>query len=574
MAGQGATLIHGGRVVDGTGAAPFTADVLVEDGRIAAVGAVEAPGAAVIDAAGCFVTPGFVDVHTHYDGQAIWSSNLAPSSQNGVTTVVMGNCGVGFAPCRPGDHGLLISAMEGVEDIPGAVMAEGLTWEWETYPQYLDALEARSRDINVASMLPHSCLRVYAMGERGAAREPATAEDLSRMAAIANEAAEAGAMGFATSSVDIHRRGDGVHIPSYEAAEAELTAVATAFGHGRDGVFQMVPSFGTTKEDIQARVDSLARISAKAELTVTFTLATLVAPSMRMVMDAVTEANRREGVVLRPQVLPKPIGFLVGHDVSANPFVLCPSYKAIAHLPLAERVAELRKPAVRARILSEEPDEALLPLVRFARNFGQTFRLEGGPPCEPNPDDSLAAMAERRGVTPAELAYDLLLEDEGHALLTVALGSIAGGPRDDVFDILRRTDVVVALGDGGAHYGMICDACYPSLLLSYWGRDRTRGTLPVGEAVRALTATPAATFGFSDRGRIAPGLRADINVVDFERVGVGPLQVRNDLPAGGKRLHQSGRGYRATLVAGVPITRDDTPTGALPGRLVRRGAFT
>jgi N-acyl-D-aspartate/D-glutamate deacylase len=571
VAGQ--TLIRGGQVVDGTGAAPFAGDVLVQDGKIAAVGAVEASDAAVIDASGCLVTPGFVDVHTHYDGQAIWSSHMAPSSHNGVTSVVMGNCGVGFAPCRPNDHDLLISAMEGVEDIPGAVMAEGLTWNWETYPQFLDALESRPRDIDVASLLPHSCLRVYAMGQRGADREPATAADMHKMAGIAAEAAEAGAMGFATSSVDIHRRGDGVHIPSYEAAEAELTAVARSFGRGRDGVFQMVPSFGQTEAEIHARVDTLARISANAEVTVTFTLATLVAPSMRMVMDAVTAANEREGVVLRPQVLPKPIGFLVGHDVSANPFVLCPSYKAIAHLPLAERVAELRKPEVRARILAEEPDDALLPLVRFARNFGQTFLLTDGPPCEPSPEESIEALAERRGVSAAEYAYDLLLEDEGRALLTVALGSIGGGTRDDVFEIIRRPDVVVALGDGGAHYGMICDACYPSLLLSYWARDRARGTLSVAEAVRALTSTPATTFGFHDRGRLAEGFKADINVIDFNRVGVAPLQVLNDLPAGGKRLHQSGRGYRATLVAGTQITRDDAPTGALPGRLFRRGSL-
>jgi N-acyl-D-aspartate/D-glutamate deacylase len=498
---------------------------------------------------------------------------MAPSSHNGVTSVVMGNCGVGFAPCRPNDHDLLISAMEGVEDIPGAVMAEGLTWTWETYPQFLDALEARARDIDVASMLPHSCLRVYAMGRRGADREPATAADLEVMAGIAAEAAQAGAMGFATSSTDLHRRSDGVNIPSYLAPEAELTAVARSFGRGRDGVFQMVPGFAMNEEAITARIEQLARISANAEVTVTFTLGPLAVEPMRWVMDAVDAANRREGVVLRPQVLPKPIGFLVGHDISANPFVLCPSYKAIAHLPLAERVAELRKPQVRARILAEEPGDALLPLVRYARNFGQTFLLDGGPPCEPSPDDSIEALARRRGVSGAELAYDLMLEDDGRALLSVALGNIAEGTRDDVFEMIRRPDVVIALGDGGAHYGMICDACYPSLVLSYWSRDRARGTMSLAEAVRALTATPAKTFGFHDRGRLAKGLRADINVIDYGRVGVGPLQVLNDLPAGGKRLHQSGRGYRATLVAGEAITRDDKPTGALPGRLVRRGAL-
>jgi len=560
-------IIRGGTIVDGTGGEPYVGDVAVKDGRIAAVGAVEGDAARVVDAKGLLVTPGFVDLHTHYDGQAIWSDRLNPSSGHGVTTVVMGNCGVGFAPCRPEDHDVLVDVMAGVEDIPGAVMAEGLPWTWETFPQYLDALDARPRDIDVAAFLPHSPLRVYVMGERGVAREPATAADRERMRALTREAIEAGALGFASSRLSYHRTEGGELIPTHNAAEEEIAAIAQGMVDAGGGLFQFVPEIPA--QGYEPVLKPLFRIAREAGLPVTFTLGTgnSGTPLWPAAMKLVEETNQAGGNVTA-QIFPRPIGLVIGLELSANPFVLCPSYKAIAELPLAERVAEMRKPETRARILAEAPDEGH-PLVAMTRNWDWIFPLAPVPNYEPDLSTSIAARAAARGVTPEEEAYDRILDDEGHAMLMVALGNFQDGSLDTVGQLMRREDVVLGLGDGGAHYGMICDASFPTFLLAHWTRDRPSGRLGVAEAVKALTADPARVAGLNDRGRIAPGYKADLNLIDYDRLQLNRPIITHDLPSGGRRLDQTADGYVATFVAGELIAENGKPTPARPGRLVR-----
>jgi N-acyl-D-aspartate/D-glutamate deacylase len=564
-------VVRHGLIVDGTGREPVPGDIAVDGGLISAVGTVADDGATEVDAAGCVVTPGFVDIHTHYDGQSIWSGHLAPSSMHGVTTAVMGNCGVGFAPCRPADHALLVNAMEGVEDIPEVVMTEGLQWDWETFPDYLDAVAGRPHDIDVATFLPHSPLRVYAMGARGAAGEPATAQDVARMADLAREAAAAGAIGFATSRTEIHRRGDGEHIPSFNSGEAELTAIAAAFG-GR-GIVQLVTNLvhEDTERDKREEIAVLERISARAGVTVTFTINQQNSkPEMfPKIMDWVDEANTRPGVSIHPQFAPRPIGVHVGLDLSANPFSACPSYRAIAGLPLPERVARLRDPRTRDAIIHEDPTGDVLPIVRTARQFDKTYLVTEPPTYEPGAGLSVAAIARQRGVSTEELAYDLLLENDGHAMLYVALSNYGYGNLDHLVPMFQRQDSVVGLGDGGAHYGMICDGSYPTFLLTHWTRQRDKDRLPLAEAVRALTSVPADLAGLRDRGRLAPGHKADLNVIDYDGLRLHAPKVAYDLPAGGRRLTQAPAGYRYTFVSGHKILQDDAFTGQLPGQLVR-----
>ena len=561
-------VIRGGTVADGTGAPAFEADVAVRDGRIAAIGKVKDAGAEEIDAKGKLVTPGFVDIHTHYDGQAVWSDRLAPSSLHGVTTAVGGNCGVGFAPCRSGDREMLVSLMEGVEDIPEVVMTEGLTWDWETYPEYLDAIEKRPHDIDFASQLPHSAVRVYVMGQRGADREPATEDDLKKMQAVVRNAIDAGALGFATSRLVIHKTGRGDPIPTYEAAEAELEAMALALKDAGRGVLQAV--FGTPGRTFEDEIDLLARLARLSGRPASFSMAQSNEnpEAWRGAMQRLREANA-DGPPIRAQVYPRPIGVVLGFDLSVNPFSLCPSYQPLAKLPFAERVAALRDPQMRARLLMEEPGDALIPLARMGRRFEFMWPLGDPPNYEPSPEDSVAAQARRRGIEPAELAYDLLLENDGRGLLLTALANYGSGSLDPIHSLITDPNSVLGLGDGGAHYGMICDSSYPTFVLQHWARDRKGERLSIEQAVKALTADPARTVGLMDRGVLAPGRKADLNIIDHDRIRLSKPKVLYDLPAGGRRVTQDAQGYEALIVSGQVVNREGEPTGALPGRLVR-----
>ncbi|GGZ97496.1 N-acyl-D-amino-acid deacylase family protein [Novosphingobium arvoryzae] len=560
-------VVRGGTIVDGSGGAPFAGDIAIRGDRIVAVGDCPGTAAETVDASGKFVTPGFVDVHTHYDGQAIWSEELSPSSSHGVTTVVMGNCGVGFAPCRKEDHATLIKVMEGVEDIPGVVMAEGLPWDWETFPEYLDALDSRRRDIDVAAYLPHSPLRVYAMGARGAQREPATAEDLARMQSIAREAMEAGALGFATSRLMIHKTMDGQHIPSFEADNAELVAIAQALKDTGKGVVQMVLNLYSGWD---AELSHLIKVVESSGRPATFTYAVANTGPVTPDTDlALVNAANAAGAKISPQILPRPIGIVAGFDLSTHPFCLCPSYLPIATLPLEQQLEHLRDPEFRARLIAEVPEEGH-PLAQLSRNWDWLFPLSDPPNYEPAPETSVGAQARAQGRSPEDVAMDLLMNGgDGQGMLYNALGNFNNGKLDALYDLMQRDDVVLGLGDGGAHYGAICDASYPTFLLTYWTRDRDGPRLDWAKAIRALSATPAEAVGLHDRGRLAPGYKADLNVIDAQRLALHRPVVKRDLPGGGRRLDQGATGFAATVVSGQVIRRDDRPTGARPGRLVR-----
>ncbi|WP_046300658.1 amidohydrolase family protein [Mycobacterium sp. UM_Kg27] len=562
-------VVRNGTIVDGLGGHPYVGDVGIRDGVITEIGEVSGDANRVIDATGLLVTPGFVDLHTHYDGQSIWSDRLNPSSAHGVTTALMGNCGVGFAPCRTEDHDVLVDLMAGVEDIPGVVMTDGLPWTWETFPQFMDAVDRRRRDIDVAAFLPHSPLRVYVMGQRGVDREPATPEDLAQMRRLAQEAAEAGALGFSSSRLMTHRTTTGTQIPSYDASHAEILAISRGLADGGGGLIQFVPDLpeGTYQPVLQQVFDA----ATEAGLPVTFSLliGNAGAPLWRDAMAMVEKANR-SGAAITAQIFPRPIGLMVGLDLSIHPFVLYPSYQKIADLPLPERVAEMRKPEVRQQILSDHPTIVPTnPLAYLAQSWDWTFPLDDDPDYEPDPSKSIAARARARGVSPAEEAYDRLLDDDGQAILLDALANFENNSLDTVNALMRRDDVVLGLGDGGAHYGMICDSSFPTYVLTHWARDRATGRLSVEAAIRELTSTPARIAGLEDRGRIAVGYKADLNVIDHQNLRLHKPVVTYDLPAGGRRLDQTALGYVATIVSGEIIAENGNPTAARPGRLVR-----
>lgn len=565
-------IIRNGTIVDGLGGKPYVGDVAVADNVITAVGAINGATAdREIDATGLLVTPGFVDLHTHYDGQSIWSERLTPSSAHGVTTVVMGNCGVGFAPCRQDDHDVLVDVMAGVEDIPGVVMTDGLPWTWETFPEYMDALDAGKRDIDVAAYLPHSPLRVYVMGKRGADREPATEEDLAKMRALAKEAIEAGALGFASSRLTIHKTESGSPIPSYDAAREEIEQIARGVVDGGGGLLQFVPDIPAG--GYQPVLQTVFDVAEDVGLPLTFTLVVGNSgdPTWPDAITMIEKANKNAGAggaQFTAQLLPRPIGLIIGLQLSANPFVLYPSYREIAHLPLAERVAEMRKPEVRARILADKPGQGH-PILYVAQMWDWIYPLGEDPDYEPDPSTSIGARARAKGVEPMEEAYDRLLDDDGRAMLLVATSNLQGNSLDTVGELLHRDDVVLGLGDGGAHYGMICDASYSTYFLTHWARDRKSGRFTVPEAVRELTSVPARIAGLSDRGRIAVGYKADLNVINHAALRLHKPIINHDLPAGGRRLDQTADGYVATIVSGEIIAEHGVPTAARPGKLVR-----
>lgn len=562
-------VIRGGTIVDGTGGDLFEADLAISEGRIAALGTVEAMGREEIDARGRLVMPGFVDVHTHYDAQVTWANQILPSSCNGVTTVLMGNCGVGFAPVRPDHHDMLIALMEGVEDIPEVVMKEGLPWNWSSFPDYLDSLEGRQYDVDVATQVPHAALRVFVMGERGANREAATAEDRAEMARLAAEGLRAGAYGFSTSRLLQHRTAAGEPIPSYGAAAEELLEIADAIAEVGHGWIQTVGDFDDAiDEEFALRKDLAAR--SGRPLTITLLQKESRPDQWRDLLDRIADANA-EGLRITGQVRGRPTSVLLGFELSLNPFCGCPSWQEVASLDFAKRVVVLRDPDFRARLIAE-PGGSETQLRRF-QQWDRIFPFGDPPQYEPDPETSIGAQARRRGVEPAELAYDLMLEQDGRGILYRPTTNYAGGDLAVVREMLGHPNTLIGLGDGGAHVGVMCDATDMAHTLSYWTRDRTRGPKHrLEEMVRRLTSANADAIGLDDRGRLRPGLRADINIVDYDALQLQGPEVRYDLPAGGKRLMQQATGIDTTLLAGQPVWRGGEATGALPGRLLRSGA--
>jgi N-acyl-D-aspartate/D-glutamate deacylase len=565
-------VIRGGTVVDGTGAPGFDADVAVKDGAIAAVGKVAGAGAEEIDARGQLLTPGFVDIHTHYDGQATWDERLQPSSWHGVTSVVMGNCGVGFAPCKPGDHDRLIRLMEGVEDIPFPVLSDGLPWNWESYPDYVESLSQRRFDVDVGSQLPHAALRVYVMGQRGVDREPATEADIAAMSAMTKRAMEAGAIGFGTSRTLNHRSSDGSPIATLTAGEDELLGIAMGQAAAGRGVLQVVSDFN----DPEAEFDMLERIVAKSGRPLSFSLVQSPRdPDQYKYMLERLSAAKARGLSMRAQVASRPVGVLFGLELTVNPFSSHPSYREVKDRPLDQRVALLRDPGFRARLLAEEPESARAPGLSPARAWDRIYPMGDEPDYEPTPDQSIAAIAGRRGLDPYAVALDHMLDGgpgNGRGMLYLPLLNYAWNTLDPAYEMLQHECVVPGLSDGGAHVGMICDGSFPTTNLVHWTRDRTRGPkLSVEKMIKGQCRDTAETVGLFDRGLVAEGYRADLNVIDYPRLKLKAPQVTYDLPTGGRRLIQRAEGYTATIVAGQVTYRDGEPTGALPGRLLRGG---
>ena len=566
MAAEFDLVIRGGTVVDGTGRAPIEADVGIKGNRIAAIGTIAKNGADEIDAKGKLVTPGFVDVHTHYDGQVTWSQDITPSSQNGVTTAIMGNCGVGFAPCKPSDHTRLIQLMEGVEDIPEPVLSAGIPWEWESFPDYMGWLARRHFDIDIGAQLPHAALRVYVMGERGARRDPSTEEDNRAMAQLAAEAVRSGALGFSTSRTLNHRTSTGDFTPTLKAGEDELTAIAAAMHAQGRSVLQFVLDLSTIGEDLPM----MLRVADNTKCPISFSITQndRAPQRWRQTLDEIAAATRR-GLSITAQIAARPVGLLLGLELSRNPFQTHPSYKAIAHLPLAEKLARLRRPEVRAAILSETASATDDPLF-FKPNYDKIYLLGNPPDYEQPKENTLGARARRIGKQPEELAYDAMLSDEGRGMLYVPFLNYADGNLDATREMLTDPNSVPGLSDGGAHCGIICDASFPTYLLTHWTRDRSRGEkLTIPFVVAAQSRKTALSVGLCDRGVIAPGFKADVNVIDYDRLHLHPPKVHYDLPVGGRRLLQQVDGYDATIVSGVVTQRAGRATGNRPGRLIR-----
>jgi N-acyl-D-amino-acid deacylase len=581
-------LVKGGTVVDGTGTTPFTSDVGIRDGLVVEVGAISDSAHEVIDADGAIVTPGWIDVHTHYDGQVTWDEALEPSASNGVTTVVMGNCGVGFAPVRPTDHEALVDLMEGVEDIPGSALTVGMPWgQWETFGEYLDLLAGRQYALDIAAQVAHGAVRFYVMGERGAANEDATADDLTAMATLVEEALRAGAVGFSTSRTIGHRARSGRPVPGTFAPEEELVALAGALRAAGHGVFEAImagtigqlPRLGGERAKLIDEVPLLEAVSRACERPVTFTVAQLFedCDHWREVIDAAAAANSR-GADLRPQIIPRSVTIMTSLD-TYHLFMARPTYKKIAHMPLAERVAEMRRPEVRQAILSESNDAPApgdftsLVVELFEPALPLTFPLTEPINYEPRLDESVWAQALAAGQDPATRMYDLLLADDGRAFYALFGSNFVGGTLDACREMLLEPHTVTGLGDAGAHVNLISDCSASTFHLTHWARDRSRGErLPIELLVRKLSAGNADLYGLSDRGVIATGKRADINVIDLDGLRICRPELRYDLPAGASRILQPAKGYLATLVRGVVTRRHDTDTGQRSGRLVRGAA--
>ncbi len=562
-------VIRGGTVVDGSGGPCRIADVAVDAGLVTKVGVVEAKGRQEIDAAGLIVTPGWVDIHTHYDGQVTWDPYLSPSCWHGVTTVVMGNCGVGFAPVKPDRRDWVIALMEGVEDIPGSALAEGIKWEWETFPEYLDSLERQTRVLDVATQAPHGAIRAYVMGERGARNEAATPDDIKEMGRITREAVEAGALGFSTSRTMLHRAKDGEPVPGTFAGADEMIGIGMAMGEAGHGVFEIASDM-TPAEDEFAWMKAFA---SKTGLPVTYgLLQSPGAPQKWREMLRLTEEARAEGAQVTAQIACRPTGMVLGWQSSVHPFFTRQAYRDIAGLPFAQRLERLKDPAVREAILGERP--APLPglgAILF-HGFDRMFRLErdGVLDYEPRAEDSIATLAERTGQAPDAIVYDMLMENDGRGYIYLPLLNYAEFNFDHIHEMMQHPATVLSLSDGGAHCGVICDASFPTYMLTHWARDRDRGErLPLETVVAMQTRDTARLYGLNDRGLLAPGMKADINIIDFDALSILPPRMVFDLPADGRRLVQGARGYRFTVVSGVVTFEDGEATGAMPGKLIR-----
>jgi len=566
-------LIEGATIVDGSGRTAFTGDVAIDDGRVTEIGKLATLAHRRIDADGLLLTPGWVDIHTHYDGQATWDPYLTPSSWHGVTTLVMGNCGVGFAPAAPDRHDWLIGLMEGVEDIPGTALAEGIQWKWETFPEYLDALESMPRVVDVATQVAHGAVRAYVMGERGAKNQPATPEDIAAMARIVKEAIAAGALGFSTSRTLVHRAIDGEPVPGTFAAEDELFGIGGALAELGMGVFELAPA-GTAGEDLAAPDKEMAwmrRLAAATGRPVTFALVQHdTDPEQYRRMLELSRQALADGARVVPQIAGRPTSVLMGWQCTVHPFIENPTYKAIVDLPFEERLERLRDPRVRERILTEEFDYSE-PIVAYAcSSFHKMFPLGDPPDYEPTPEQSVAAIAAREGRSPKAVAYDLLMEHGGNELLYFPLFNYSNGSLESTREMLLHPSAALGLSDGGAHCGVICDASTPTYMLTHWVRDRRRGErLALEWVVKRQTRDTAELYGLGDRGLVAPGMKADLNLIDLERLRIPPPQVAYDLPANGRRLIQNAEGYVATVVSGQVTYERGEATGALPGKLVR-----
>ena len=559
-------VIKNGQIYDGTGNAPYHADIAIHDGKIAAIEpALTDSAEQTIDAEGKIVTPGFVDVHTHYDGQATWDNHLAPSSNLGTTTVVMGNCGVGFAPCRQEDHDVLIKLMEGVEEIPETAMSEGLPWDWESFPEYLDSLDKRPRDIDVAALLPHGPLRVFVMGQRAVNREPATEADIEAMKVLLKEGVDAGAVGFSTSRTLVHRSADGNLVPTYKAATRELKSLGESLSGQKGHVFQLISDW----DDPQDEFSILREVSEKTGAKGTFTLLHLDnEPDLWEEQLSMVESAQSEGLDIRGQVLSRPVGMMMGIPSSMNPFYRRPSYMALDDLPWETRLERLRDPKTKAAILSEDNINPHIFVRIFNDRFDKMYPMEDPIEYLPDADQSVAARAKAAGEQPASWLYDFFLDNDGKNLIYIP----AANYNADIPRLLQHPFTVSALGDGGAHVGSICDTSANVYVLTKWVKKESK--VELAKAIHLLTQQPASLYSLTDRGTLDVGKKADVNVIDVDRLQLKTPHIVHDLPAGGKRFLQNAEGLEATIVAGEITFLQGQPTGALPGKLVRSGRIT